>query len=165
MPSPSFWFDRIDSILDRAFSQGRSFLYEFEVYEVLLCMGLNAPSNIYVPDLESFDLTVFLQADNPFPDASLETAYRTGGRPELEHLLADTIQCLTTGTVLFTAAQVVNDVHARQLRRQGVAGLLALARMCRDIYLFVVGFILGTRVGLCQQLGFVEQLKLVGVLL
>jgi acyl-CoA synthetase (NDP forming) len=55
MPSPSFWFDRIDSILERAFSQGRSFLYEFEVYEVLLCMGLNAPSNIYVPDLESFD--------------------------------------------------------------------------------------------------------------
>ncbi|MEN8150331.1 MAG: acetate--CoA ligase family protein [Planctomycetota bacterium] len=55
MASPSFWFDRIDSILDRAYSQGRSFLYEFEVYEVLLCMGLNAPSNIYVPDLESFD--------------------------------------------------------------------------------------------------------------
>jgi len=55
MPAPSFWFDRIDSILERAFSQGRSFLYEFEVYEVLLCMGLNAPSNLYVPDLESFD--------------------------------------------------------------------------------------------------------------
>ena len=86
-------------------------------------------------------------------------------RQLLKHLLADTIQCLTTRAVRFTGVQVVNDVHARQLRRQGVAGLLALARMRRDVNLFVVGFILGTRVGLCQQLGFVEQLELVGVLL
>lgn len=48
-------FERIDRILDRAREEGRTFLYEFEVYQILLCLGLNAPSLVYVPELEAFD--------------------------------------------------------------------------------------------------------------
>ena len=71
-------------------------------------------------------------------------------RQLLKHLLADAIQCLTTGTVRFSGVQVVDDVHAWQLRWQGVAGLLAQARMRRNVNLFVLGFIFGGCIGSCQ---------------
>lgn len=48
-------YERIDGILEKALADGRSFLYEFEVYQLLLCMGLNAPSLVYIPTLEQFD--------------------------------------------------------------------------------------------------------------
>ena len=48
-------FERIDRILEKAHEDGRSFLYEFEVYSILLCMGLSSPSLVYIPSLEQFD--------------------------------------------------------------------------------------------------------------
>ncbi|MBD3162989.1 MAG: hypothetical protein GF328_12875, partial [Candidatus Latescibacteria bacterium] len=48
-------FERVDRIMERALGQGRRFLYEFEVYQILLCMGLNAPSQVYFPSLEAFN--------------------------------------------------------------------------------------------------------------
>ncbi|MHC4473076.1 MAG: acetate--CoA ligase family protein, partial [Planctomycetota bacterium] len=54
-PSRFHRFERIDRILERALKEGRKFLYEFEVYRILLCMGLNAPSQVYIPNLEAFD--------------------------------------------------------------------------------------------------------------
>ncbi len=48
-------FDRIDRTFEKALAEGRRFLYEFEVYWVLLSMGLNAPSQVYIPQLEAFD--------------------------------------------------------------------------------------------------------------
>jgi acyl-CoA synthetase (NDP forming) len=48
-------YERIDRILEKALEDGRTFLYEFEVYQLLLCMGLNAPSMVYIPTLEAFD--------------------------------------------------------------------------------------------------------------
>jgi acyl-CoA synthetase (NDP forming) len=54
-PKTTDRFRRIDEILRRAHADGRTFLYEFEVYRILLCMGLNAPSQVHIPNLESFD--------------------------------------------------------------------------------------------------------------
>ncbi|RKY83121.1 hypothetical protein DRQ09_10530, partial [candidate division KSB1 bacterium] len=48
--------NEIEKIFDRAYNEGRNFLYEFEVYDVLQNLGLKTLKYIYIPYKEEIDL-------------------------------------------------------------------------------------------------------------
>jgi acyl-CoA synthetase (NDP forming) len=98
-------YERIDRILSKALADKRSFLYEFEVYQLLLCMGLNAPSLVYIPTLEQFDpdsLNLILTPEVVVKVVSPDIAHKTD-----------------FGGVVFTANTVEDVVRAyRQVKSQ-----------------------------------------------
>lgn len=56
--------------------------------DVSIAMAENALNTMGDDQLESLDLTIFLQGDDLFPDASKETSHRTAGKPELQGMLS-----------------------------------------------------------------------------
>ena len=77
-----------------------------------------------------------------------------------EHLLADALKRLAARAVRILRIQVVDHVDPRQLGRQGLTGFLA-AFMRRNRNGVAVVLIIVDRGGLGQQLGLVEELKLI----